>query len=174
MTEQRYRRIDSPLRPTNNEKRLAGTDEIARVQSPGCWGGGELCHSAGAERGPARLSWIGFMGGIHQLFRRSDHHACRAAGHEGAMAVCRISHRKLMVVVDRGIFGAIYIVVAVVLLPRLGAATVVALIVTGRMLSSLAFDQWSYPDSILSAESPFVPAALCRCPVCAGALRGHP
>lgn len=41
-----------------------------------------------------------------------------------------------------GFFGAIYIVVAIVLLPRLGAATVVALIVTGQMLASLAFDQF--------------------------------
>jgi len=54
-----------------------------------------------------------------------------------------------------GFFGAIYIVVAVVLLPRLGAATVVALIVTGQMLSSLAFDQFGllgiiqHPVSIL-------------------------
>ncbi|MBU0910547.1 MAG: DMT family transporter [Proteobacteria bacterium] len=39
-----------------------------------------------------------------------------------------------------GFFGAIYIVVAIALLPRLGAATVVALIVTGQMLASLAFD----------------------------------
>ena len=54
-----------------------------------------------------------------------------------------------------GFFGAIYIVIAIVLLPRLGAATVVALIVTGQMLSSLAFDQFGllgiiqHPVSIL-------------------------
>jgi len=41
-----------------------------------------------------------------------------------------------------GFFGAIYIVVAVVLLPRLGAATVVTLIVAGQMLTSLAFDHF--------------------------------
>jgi len=41
-----------------------------------------------------------------------------------------------------GFFGAIYIVVAIALLPRLGAATVVALIVTGQMLASLAFDHF--------------------------------
>ncbi len=39
-----------------------------------------------------------------------------------------------------GFFGAVYIVVAIVLLPRLGAATVVALIVVGQMLASVAFD----------------------------------
>lgn len=41
-----------------------------------------------------------------------------------------------------GFFGAIYIVVAIVLVPRLGAATVVALIVAGQMLASLIFDQF--------------------------------
>ncbi|MDR3567610.1 MAG: DMT family transporter [Syntrophobacteraceae bacterium] len=41
-----------------------------------------------------------------------------------------------------GFFGAVYIVTAIVLLPRLGAATVIALIVAGQMLASLAFDQW--------------------------------
>jgi bacterial/archaeal transporter family-2 protein len=40
-----------------------------------------------------------------------------------------------------GFFGAVYIVIAIILLPRLGAATVVALIVTGQMLASLTFDQ---------------------------------
>jgi transporter family-2 protein len=54
-----------------------------------------------------------------------------------------------------GFFGAVYIVIAIILLPRLGAATVVALIVTGQMLSSLAFDQFGllgisqHPVSIL-------------------------
>jgi transporter family-2 protein len=39
-----------------------------------------------------------------------------------------------------GFFGAVYIVISIVLLPRLGAATVVALIVVGQMLASVAFD----------------------------------
>jgi transporter family-2 protein len=43
-----------------------------------------------------------------------------------------------------GFFGAIYIVVAIVLLPRLGAATVVALIVSGQMLASLVFDRFGF------------------------------
>ena len=39
-----------------------------------------------------------------------------------------------------GFFGAVYIVAAILLLPRLGAATVVALIVVGQMAASVAFD----------------------------------
>jgi transporter family-2 protein len=39
-----------------------------------------------------------------------------------------------------GIFGAIYIAISILMLPRLGAATVVALIVVGQMIGSLTFD----------------------------------
>jgi len=41
-----------------------------------------------------------------------------------------------------GIFGAIFIGVAVLMVPRLGAATTIALIVVGQMLGSLAFDHF--------------------------------
>jgi bacterial/archaeal transporter family-2 protein len=41
-----------------------------------------------------------------------------------------------------GFFGAIYIAISILLLPRLGAATVIALIVAGQMIGSLAFDQF--------------------------------
>ena len=37
-----------------------------------------------------------------------------------------------------GLFGAIYIAISILLLPSLGAATVIALIVAGRMIGSLA------------------------------------
>lgn len=41
-----------------------------------------------------------------------------------------------------GVFGAIYIAISIILFPRLGAATVIALIVAGQMVGSLAFDQF--------------------------------
>jgi len=40
-----------------------------------------------------------------------------------------------------GAWGAIYVVIIIVLLPRIGTAAVVALFVAGQMLASLAFDQ---------------------------------
>lgn len=61
-----------------------------------------------------------------------------------------------------GVFGAIYIAISILLLPRLGAATVVALIVVGQMLTSLAFDHYA----ILGA--PHYPASLTR--LCGAAL----
>ena len=43
-----------------------------------------------------------------------------------------------------GAFGAFYIGVAILLVPRLGAATFVALLVTGQMLTSVLFDQFGW------------------------------
>jgi bacterial/archaeal transporter family-2 protein len=41
-----------------------------------------------------------------------------------------------------GIFGAIYIAISILLLPRLGTATLIALIVAGQMTGSVAFDHF--------------------------------
>jgi len=41
-----------------------------------------------------------------------------------------------------GVFGALYLVLAIISVPRLGAASTVALVVTGQMLASLAFDHF--------------------------------
>ena len=41
-----------------------------------------------------------------------------------------------------GVFGAIFITIAILMVPRLGAATTLALIVVGQMLASLAFDHF--------------------------------
>jgi transporter family-2 protein len=41
-----------------------------------------------------------------------------------------------------GIFGAIYIGISILLVPRLGAATVIALLVAGQMIGSLVFDHF--------------------------------
>jgi transporter family-2 protein len=43
-----------------------------------------------------------------------------------------------------GFFGAIYIAISILLVPRLGAATFVALLVTGQMLSSVLFDHYGF------------------------------
>jgi bacterial/archaeal transporter family-2 protein len=43
-----------------------------------------------------------------------------------------------------GMFGALFIGLAVVLVPKLGAATFIALLVTGQMVASIAFDQFGW------------------------------
>jgi transporter family-2 protein len=53
-----------------------------------------------------------------------------------------------------GLFGAIYIAISILLLPRLGAFTIVALIVIGQLVTSIVFDHFGilnvphYPVSI--------------------------
>jgi transporter family-2 protein len=41
-----------------------------------------------------------------------------------------------------GLFGAIYIAISILLVPRMGTATFVALLVAGQMLASLVFDHY--------------------------------
>jgi len=41
-----------------------------------------------------------------------------------------------------GLFGAIFIGLAILMIPKLGAATFFALLITGQMLASLAFDHF--------------------------------
>jgi transporter family-2 protein len=43
-----------------------------------------------------------------------------------------------------GLFGAIFIMLAIFLVPKLGAATFIALLVAGQMLTSVAFDQFGW------------------------------
>ena len=43
-----------------------------------------------------------------------------------------------------GFFGAIYIAVSILLVPRLGTATFVALLIAGQMVASLAFDHFGW------------------------------
>ena len=41
-----------------------------------------------------------------------------------------------------GFFGAVYIAVSILLMPRLGAATFISLLIAGQMLASLIFDHF--------------------------------
>jgi transporter family-2 protein len=43
-----------------------------------------------------------------------------------------------------GFFGAIYIAISILLVPRLGAATFVALLIAGQMVASLLFDNYGW------------------------------
>lgn len=43
-----------------------------------------------------------------------------------------------------GVFGAIFIGLAIVLVPQLGAATFIALLITGQMIGSVTFDHFGW------------------------------
>jgi transporter family-2 protein len=53
-----------------------------------------------------------------------------------------------------GLFGAIFIGIAILMVPRLGAATVMALIVLGQMLGALTFDHLGLLGIPLHAATP--------------------
>ncbi len=55
-----------------------------------------------------------------------------------------------------GIFGAIFIGICIIMVPRLGAATTLALIVVGQMLGSLVFDHFGM------FGTPVQPASMIR------------
>ena len=61
-----------------------------------------------------------------------------------------------------GVFGAVFVGVAILMVPRLGATAVVALVVVGQMLGSLAFDHFGVLGIPQHAASPIrlVGAAL--------------
>jgi bacterial/archaeal transporter family-2 protein len=43
-----------------------------------------------------------------------------------------------------GLFGAIFIALAIVLVPQLGAATFIALLISGQMIASITFDHFGW------------------------------
>jgi transporter family-2 protein len=54
-----------------------------------------------------------------------------------------------------GFFGAIYIAISILLVPRLGTATFIALLVTGQMLSSMVFDHYGLFGVVQHPVDPF-------------------
>ena len=56
-----------------------------------------------------------------------------------------------------GLFGAVYIAISILLLPRLGIFTVVTLIVVGQLLTSVAFDHFGIMNV------PLQPLSITRC-----------
>jgi transporter family-2 protein len=53
-----------------------------------------------------------------------------------------------------GLLGAVYIVAAIVLAPRLGAATLVAALVAGQMVASLLIDHYGWVGFAVHSMSP--------------------
>jgi bacterial/archaeal transporter family-2 protein len=47
-----------------------------------------------------------------------------------------------------GLFGAIFVGLGIFLVPQIGAATFLALLVTGQMLGSIIFDHFGWPGRI--------------------------
>jgi len=53
-----------------------------------------------------------------------------------------------------GFFGGVYIILSIILLPRLGAAAVVAFVLSGQMLTALVFDHYGLMGLTLHPVTP--------------------
>jgi transporter family-2 protein len=53
-----------------------------------------------------------------------------------------------------GFFGGVYIIMSIILLPRLGAAALVAFVVSGQMLTALVFDHYGLMGLALHPITP--------------------
>ena len=96
---------------------------------------------------PWWAGFISYLGGTLAMLAMAI--VLREPWLSGAMAA-----RSSWVSWTGGIFGAIYIAVSILMLPRLGAATVVALIVVGQMIGSLVFDHFGLLGVPEHAASP--------------------
>lgn len=65
-----------------------------------------------------------------------------ALGTSGARLPAATSLRGPLVAWSGGLFGSIFVATGILMVPRLGVATVLALVVVGQMVGSLTFDQF--------------------------------
>ena len=101
------------------------------------------------------------VGRIRKLPRRHDRHVGCRARLARAIPECRDVAQSRGMSWTGGLFGAIYIAISILLLPRLGAATVIALIVAGQMIGSLAFDHFGlFGLPVHHITAPELPGAL--------------
>ncbi|MCJ2069808.1 DMT family transporter [Methylobacterium sp. J-030] len=93
--------------------------------------------NANLRAGLASASWAGFSSYFVGL-------ACMtllAAALRDPVPAASVAGRIPWWTWSGGLFGAIFIGLAILLVPKLGAATFFALLVTGQMLASVLFDQ---------------------------------
>jgi len=111
----------------------------------GLAGGASLVVQAALNAGlRARLGSVSWAGLISYLGGTLAMVGAIAFARQGAPLVAMRSTAPLWWL--GGFFGAAYLGVSIVLVPRLGAATVVALVVAGQLLTSLLFDQFGVLD----------------------------
>lgn len=84
---------------------------------------------------PVRAGFVSYAGGTIVM-------ALIALAQRESWAYVQDFARSQWLLWTGGVFGSIYVIAAIVLLPRLGAATVFALLISGQMLGSLFFDQF--------------------------------
>jgi transporter family-2 protein len=84
---------------------------------------------------PLRASFISYLGGTVCCL-------VLLAATRQSFAVIEPGMRSNWWLWTGGVYGLVYIAIAIWLIPRLGAAPVLALVVAGQMLATLAFDHY--------------------------------
>lgn len=85
-------------------------------------------------------AWSGFV----SYFVGAACMALLAAALRDTLPAAALAHRIPWWAWSGGVFGAIFIGLAIVLVPQLGAATFIASLVAGQMLASVAFDHFGW------------------------------
>ena len=80
---------------------------------------------------------------IHNfIFNRQCHADNIRYRHKNSPALRRCVYRRAMVDLDRGILGAFYVASCVILANKLGAVSMLALIMAGQMITSVVLDHY--------------------------------
>jgi Putative inner membrane exporter, YdcZ len=110
---------------------------------PNC-SGGQHRHSAGAECKLTERHALSSVVGLHELRRRLGLHGSARPCGSRPSALRQRSGRIPWWAWSGGLFGAIFIGLGIFLVPQMGAATFLALLVTGQMLGSIIFDHFGW------------------------------
>ncbi len=89
-----------------------------------------------------RAGSLRVLGRVLQLPRRARLHGVLAAALRDPAPAAGVAGRIPWWTWSGGLFGALFVGLAILLVPELGAATFFALLVTGQMLASVIFDQF--------------------------------
>ena len=132
-------------RATLPAPRVMGGFQSAFLFGLGLAGGASLVVQAALNAGlRARLGSVSWAGLISYVGGTVAMVLALAIGREAAPVTAMRTTAPLWWL--GGFFGAAYLGVSIVLVPRMGAATVVALVVAGQLLTSLLFDQLGVLD----------------------------
>lgn len=129
---------------TNPGKVIADAQR-ALLFDPHHSGWGQRGCSAGTEREPPRRPELGRLVGLRELLRRGHlHGALLALAMRDPIPSMAVAGRIPWWAFSGGLFGAIFIALAILLIPTLGTATFVVLLVTGQMLASVTIDHFGW------------------------------
>jgi transporter family-2 protein len=93
----------------------------------------------GLRVGLGSILWAGFFSYLGGTLSMAAALVLTRTGWPGSAALSRVEPISWI----GGALGALYIAISILALPRLGVALLIALIVVGQMLASLAFDQFA-------------------------------